>query len=101
MAVAEKVMAGLVLAVCLVLLLRIFLSPRLRSRFDRSALNAWHRLRHGFGRLGRRRSARTSRAPNPEEAAKVAEEAIRRAQEGSWRGNVYTPKSFRKPRKPH
>ena len=98
MGVAEKVMAGLVLAVCLVLLVRIFLGPRLRYRLDRSATNAWHRLQRGIGRLTRRRR---SRAPSAEDAAKAAEEAIRRAQEGSWRGNVYTPKSFRKPRKPH
>jgi hypothetical protein len=97
-AVAEKVMAGLVLAVCLVLLVRIFLGTRLRYRLDRSAVALWHRLQRGIGRLARRRR---SRAPSPEDAVKAADEAIRRAQEGSWRGNVYTPKSFRKPRKPH
>jgi hypothetical protein len=33
------------------------------------------------------------------EAARVAEEAIKRARErgGEWDGNVYKPKSFRKP----
>ena len=35
-------------------------------------------------------------------AEKAAEEAIRRARDGVERkGNVYTPKSFNKPRKPH
>lgn len=98
MAVAEKVLAGLVVAVCLVLLVRLGLKPHLRYRFDQRAREAWQGLSGGARRLARRRPARP---PSPEEAEKVAQEAIRRAQEGSWRGNVYTPKSFRKPRKPH
>ena len=92
--VADKVLAGLVVAACLVLLLRLCLSARLRHRLDRSAVGAWHGTRQALRRI---RYWRTSR----QEAARVAEEAIRRAQDGSWHGNVYTPKSFRKPRKPH
>jgi 20S proteasome alpha/beta subunit len=40
---------------------------------------------------------RTSR----KDAARLADEAIRRAKDGDWEGNVYKPKSFRRPRKPH
>lgn len=99
MAVADKVLAGLVLAVCLALLVRLALKPQWRYRFDQRARNVWQGIRRTFSRATQRKPAR---APSPEEAAKVAEEAIRRAQEGSWRGNVYTPKSFKKPpRKPH
>lgn len=85
----EKVLAGAVLAVCVVMLLRLCLGVRARMRFDhamRSAARlpmlAVHRVR----------------------AARGAAEAIRRAKssDGDWEGNVYTPKSFNKrPRKPH
>lgn len=85
--VVEKLFAGTVLAVCVVMLLRLCLGARLRLRFDhaaravaRSPMMLVHRVR----------------------AARGAAEAIRRAQSpGEWDGNVYTPKSFRRPRKPH
>lgn len=84
----EKWFAGALLAVCVVMLLRLCLGPRLRPGFDQAARSAWrapmmlvHRVR----------------------AARGAAEAIRRAKSpGEWDGNVYTPKSFNKrPRKPH
>ena len=85
----EKVLAGAVLAVCVVMLLRLCLGVRARLRFDHAAraiarlpMLAVHRVR----------------------AARGAAEAIRRAKstDGDWHGNVYTPKSFNKrPRKPH
>lgn len=83
----EKWFAGAVLAACVVMLLRLCLGARLRLRFDLAARALWrapmmlvHRMR----------------------AARGAAEAIRRAKSaGEWDGNVYTPKSFRRPRKPH
>ena len=87
----EKVLAGVVLAVCVVMLLRLCLGLRARYRFDervrtvaRLPMLAVHRVR----------------------AARGAAEAIRRAKrpDGQWHGNVYTPKSFnqtKRPRKPH
>ena len=88
----EKVLAGAVLAVCVVMLLRLCLGLRARHRFDeglrtvaRLPLMAVHRVR----------------------AARGAAEAIRRAKrtDGHWQGNVYTPKSFnpssKRPRTPH
>lgn len=88
----ERVFAAIVLAACTALLLRLVIGARRRQRFDavarrgalalrRFALSAWH--------------WRSSRR----EAAKAAEEAIRRARgaDGTWDGNVYKPKSFRKP----
>lgn len=84
----EKVLAGTVLAVCVVMLVRLGLGVRARMRFDdavrtvaRSPIMLVHRIR----------------------AARGAAEAIRRAKSaGEWEGNVYTPKSFSKrPRKPH
>jgi len=90
--VFEKVLAGAVLAVCVVMLVRLCLGLRVRRRFDdgvrhvaRLPMLAVHRVR----------------------AARGAAEAIRRAKrtDGHWQGNVYTPKSFnpnsKRPRKPH
>ena len=92
---AEKILAGAVLAVCAVMLLRLVLSSGRRARFDaRLRYLAWS-LRHKAYRLWRWPSARR-------EAARAAEEAIRRAREGGqWDGNVYRPKSFKRPKKPH
>lgn len=103
-----RVLAGLVLAACLVLLLRMALGARRRERFDA----AWRRL---AGRWLRRPSGPPPpQAPrvDPKEAARVADEAIRRAaRRGRWEGNVYKPDAFRPPdddrsehpdrRKPH
>ena len=91
----EKVIAGLVLAVCAVLLLRLALPPPKRQRLDA----AWHRSVHASRGWGRRvwfwRAHRQT-------AAREAEEAIRRAQRKVQRdGNVIRPDSFKGPRKPH
>ena len=83
----EKVLAGLELAICAVMLLRLCQGVRARYRFDQAARAVargpvWvvHRFR----------------------ASRAAAEAIRRAKSaGDWQGNVYTPKSFKRPRKPH
>jgi len=85
--VIEKVLAGTALAVCVVMLLRLCLGARARYRFDR----AWRAAVHAPMWVVHR--VRASRG---------AAEAIRRAKSaGEWEGNVYTPKSFKRPRKPH
>jgi hypothetical protein len=92
--VVEKILVGIVLAICGVLMLRMLLGERRRYRFDAAlrrfaiasrirALRVWHW-----------RSAHR-------QARRDAEEAIRRAREGEWDGNVYKPKSFKRPRKLH
>lgn len=43
MAWGEAIVAGLVLAVCLVMLVRLALGPLRRERFDRALANAWQR----------------------------------------------------------
>jgi hypothetical protein len=97
--VFQQVFAGLVLVVCALLLVRLVIGERRRYRFDAAARRLWLTLRRLALSLQRRllslwhwRSARR-------QAAQAAEEAIRRARgaEGSWDGNVYKPKSFRKP----
>ncbi len=90
----QPVFAGVVLAICLVLMVRLMLGTPRRYRFDtavrritarqrRAGLSIWH------GRDARREAER---------ARKDADEAIQRARDrGEWDGNVYTPKAFRKP----
>jgi hypothetical protein len=112
--IVEKLLAALVLIVCLVMLGRMLLSARAQQRFD-TALREWRdRLRSLFQRRpGQRRASR-------QDAARTAEEAILKARrtasrrpnghgssadkaepEGEWDGNVFRPKSFKPPQKPH
>ena len=94
---AEKVIPAIVVAACLVLLLRLLLGEGRRHRFDR-AIVRWSRtarvrIESLFTWNASRRRAR-----------RAAEEAIQRARDGGdWDGNVYRPKSFgkRKDRKIH
>ena len=86
--VLEKLFPAIVVAACLVLLLRLVLGERLRHRFDRIiarwSRTASARIQGLFTWNASRRRAR-----------RAAEEAIRRAREGGeWDGNVYRPKSF-------
>lgn len=91
----EKSFAGVVLAICLILLLRMVIGERRRQRIDTVALRLWWACR-------RRALAAWHWWPTRRKAARAAEEAIRRARgDGQWDGNVYRPKSFRRPRKPH
>lgn len=91
----EQVLAGIVLAVCVALLLRMLLPERQRRRVDA----AWQRALQSGRQLVRRawfwRRHRRS-------AAREAEEAIRRAQQGAERGgSVIHPDALKRPRKPH
>lgn len=106
MELLTQVLAGAVLAVCIALLLRMVVGARLRFRIDTAVQGAWQRLRR------RRTGAKPAppvRGADAKEAARVAEEAIRRAaRRGRWEGNVYKPDAFRPPaddktdrRKPH
>jgi hypothetical protein len=84
----ERVFAAAIFAVCIALLLRLAIGARRRARLDSALRRAWQALRGTVSSLRHRR-----------EAARVAEEAIKRARarSGEWDGNVYKPKSFRKP----
>ena len=99
-----QVLTGIALAACVLLMLRLFLPARARSALDAAGRRLMARLR--------RRPA-PKRALTEREAARLAEEAIRRAREGrekeketsakesgKWDGNVFRLRS-KKPRKPH
>ena len=91
----ETVFAGITLAVCVVLLLRLLLGRRRQQRFDASVRHAWAACRRTALRAFRWRSSRR-------EAAAAADDAIRRARSTVRReGNVIRPRKFRGPRKPH
>jgi hypothetical protein len=93
--VGETILAGVVLAACAVMLVRLMLGERLRYRFDRAVGRAYEACKRRVMSIRRWRSTRR-------DAARAAEEAIKRARKSTEReGNVYKPKSFRGPRKPH
>lgn len=95
MALAEKIFAGLALALCIVLMVRLALGPARRWRCDRAVVRSFGLLRSRAVQLVRWRT--TSKA-----AARAADEAIRRARGRYDRdGNVYRPRDFKGPRKPH
>lgn len=86
----EKGFAAVVLAACLVMLLRLVLGARMRQRFDAIAIRSWLRLRAAGLALWRWPSSRR-------QARKLADDAIRRASQGQWDGNVYRPEQFKRP----
>jgi hypothetical protein len=101
MQIVETTVAGLALAACALLLLRLVLPVRRRARFDAAFRGAWRAMQHAWRSAvtapGRRRAAERearqiierARQPRPDEA------------EGEWQGNVFRPKSFKRPKKPH
>jgi hypothetical protein len=91
---ADKILAALVVAACAVMLLRLALGARRRRRFDA----AWYAFAQALRSLPKRLTRRRARRRQAEQAADAA---IRRAQGVDRDGNVYTPESFRRPRKPH
>ena len=95
----QQVFAGLVLTVCALLLLRLVIGERRRYRFDATARRLWFMLRRFALSLHRKLLSLWNWRSSRRQAAQAAEEAIRRARsaDGSWDGNVYKPKSFRKP----
>jgi hypothetical protein len=89
--ILERILAALVLVACALLLVRLMLGPRRRARLDAGLRSFAYATRRRATALRRWRSTRR-------EAARVADEAIRRARgRGEWDGNVYTPKATRKP----
>lgn len=91
----DKLLAGLGLAVCVVMLVRLCLGTRRQQRFDAAVRRAAHASRRGVLRVWHWPASRRA-------AKRAAEDAIRRAQDGVQRdGNIYRPRSFRGPRKPH
>jgi len=92
----ERVFAGIVLAVCALMLVRLMLDDRRRWRFDSFFRRSWQRIVETGAVVRHWRKARR----NATHARQMADEAIQRARGRrpvEKEGNVYTPKSFRKP----
>jgi hypothetical protein len=94
----EPVFAGVVFTLCVLALVRLVLPAAWRFRVDAALRRAWYWLRVKALTLWRwpRMRREADRA-----ARDAIERASRRATEGEWKGNVYEPKSFKKPKKPH
>jgi hypothetical protein len=102
----QTLLAATGLAICIAMGVHMALPYRLRARVDATVARLGDWLQAQMDRLtGWRRRQRQTRA-----AALEAERVIRRAREsaqsdarldGEWDGNVYRPKSFEKPKKPH
>ena len=89
----ERVFAAIVIAVCAVLLLRLLIGERRRYRFDAAVRRVAFAVRRAPAEWRRRRTSQRA-------AEKAASDAINRARgrpPGEWDGNVFTPKSTRKP----
>ena len=94
----ERVLAAVVLAACAVLLVRLLLNERRRYRFDTAMRRSWARLSRTAVSVWRWPAAIRQRRASERQAEEAANDAIRRASgRGEWDGNVYRPKSFRKP----
>jgi hypothetical protein len=91
----EKILAVTILVVCVALMARLLAGPRLRLAIDAWARRVAHHARSTWLRIYHWRSSRSSHKT----AKQVADEAIRRAREdqGTWEGNVYKPKTFKRP----
>jgi hypothetical protein len=106
----HEVLAATGLAICVALAIHMALPYRAQARVDALLHRMATALRRQLDRLtGWRRRQRQTR-----NAALEAERVIRRAREaalhddrdrrraeGEWDGNVYRPKNFEKPKKPH
>ncbi|RZJ11594.1 MAG: hypothetical protein EOP39_05910 [Rubrivivax sp.] len=102
----STVLAALGLAICIALAVHMALPYRTRARVNSAItrLGGWAQTQIDRA-AGWRRRQRQARF-----AALEAERVIRRAREsaqqngrveGEWDGNVYRPRSFDKPKKPH
>ena len=89
----EKIIAGLTILVCLVLLLRLCVGERLRYRFDLTARRAWLKLRRWALQLWHWRASRRHAAQHTTAAIQRAQRKAASAFERD--GILYKPDAFR------
>lgn len=93
-----QVLAWATAAVCGLMLLRLVMGERRRAKLDRVLLSWGRSLRQRAHMVYRWRAARQARL----NARVAANEAIEKARSKvNKQGNVYTPESFKGPKKPH
>jgi uncharacterized membrane protein YccC len=97
----QTFLASLGLLICSLLLVRMVLRPQARERLDRVGRALRQRLQAFYERIARRMKRQRTppvAQPDPKSARQIAEEAIRRARngsaapEGDWKGNVFHPR---------
>jgi len=90
----DKPLAALIFLVCIVMLARLLMGVQRRHRFDAAARRGWFATQRRVLLAWHWRASKRA-------AAQAADDVIRRARQkkdaGEWDGNVYKPKSFRKP----
>lgn len=92
--------SALVVAVCVLMLVRLVLPVRWRARFDQ---RVQHRLRQVPQVLSRRWHTLRHGRRHRVDAERLARDAIERARKTAVKreGNVIKPDAFKGPRKPH
>jgi hypothetical protein len=97
-AVLEKLFAGFMLLVCVVMLIRLAIGERRRWRLDAALHRAWLRTRRAYASTRLRIVTLYRWRASRKAAAEATEQAIRRARGSSRRDdNVVHPDAFRKP----
>jgi Tfp pilus assembly protein PilV len=104
MSLFERLLAALVLALCVAGLVHLCLPARWKVRVEAR----WRRIAATLGRpwqrwrARRERPASTTGAGDADAARREAQAAIHRARTAARRdGNVIHPERFRRPRRPH
>lgn len=93
---AERFIAGLIVLVCVVLLVRLVLPAARRQRFDAAARRLWLGLAARSNDLRHWHTRRQSQQRIKAQAEQAARDAIERARRGVERdGNVIRPKAFK------
>lgn len=92
----QTLFAALVLAICLLLLVRLALAASRRARFDAALHRSWRRLGRGVDALAAAVRRPSAEARARRETAAAIRRARERAEAGAWDGNVYRPKSFKR-----
>jgi hypothetical protein len=90
----DKALAAMIFVACIVMLARLWMGDQRRYRFDVATRRFGLALKQRVLQAWHWRSSKRA-------AAQAADDLIRRARQkdaqGEWDGNVYKPKSFRKP----
>lgn len=95
----ERILAGVVVGICVLLLVRLSIGARRRQRLDRVLLDRWQALRRVAWSVWHWRASRRAATQAADEARRAIERA--RQRKVDRQGNVYTPEAFKEPRKPH
>lgn len=98
MGMTEKVLAWMTAVACLLMLARLVVGESRRSHLDRFASRCAKAVRRQALAIYHWRQIRQAKVNAAEEARAAIERARHKVRKA---GNVYTPESFKGPKKPH